>query len=294
MNPVTFNDKFKDCVISTEGKVKWEREIKNAPLVYYQFSIDDVKDKLTGFKEKMDNDEAAHPFPFPVFRGEFHPRDPEEKGKSHLAYFSIIVVSNPEYTEGRVYVKPSNLLNDKHIPVLAFPIVTNFTRGVISGYLKGKWKQLDRIERYTTLKDGTEVDTEDCSREIYECTLKSVFCFCSDAMVPSNHMVEVKPVRDEAKRSIEWQRARTHYTLITHGHPANNRNVQHGQSVPDDCKGEITRMAHNRRAHYRLLRSDRFRFAKGQRVFVRSTWVGPKEWKDEGGKQIYKILEPVI
>jgi hypothetical protein len=113
--------------------------------------------------------------------------------------------------------------------------------------------------------------------------------FALDAMMPSVHIAVVKP--DALGRSIEWQRARTHYTLISHGHPANKPSVQHGERV--NANGELSRMAHNRRAHYRTLRHERYRFARGKSIFVRATWVGPKEWRDQGGKQIYRILEPV-
>jgi hypothetical protein len=60
-----------------------------------------------------------------------------------------------------------------------------------------------------------------------------------------------------------------------------------------DSSAELTRMAHNRRAHQRTLRSERFRYARGKTIWVKATWVGPKEWKDAGGRQIYRILEPV-
>jgi hypothetical protein len=115
--------------------------------------------------------------------------------------------------------------------------------------------------------------------------------FLVSAMAPTTHIATVEPAQNG--KSVAWVRQRTHYTLITHGHPANRREVQSGQRVAGDAKGELHRMAHNRRAHYRILSSDRFRFAKGSRVFVRSAWVGPKEWKDEGGRQIYRILDPV-
>src|SRR5262249_22043072 len=119
----------------------------------------------------------------------------------------------------------------------------------------------------------------------------SVTGFIMDAMLPQVHIAQVQP--DQPHRSVEWIKARTHYTLIAHGHPANRTTIKSGERVQVDQQEELKRMAHNRRAHYRTLRHQRFRFARGKQIFVRDTWVGPKEWKDEGGRQIYKILEPV-
>jgi len=136
---------------------------------------------------------------------------------------------------------------------------------------------------------GMQID--DWLKETWQGVVDSVSGFLMDAMSPTNHIVQVQPVAPS--KSVHWIHARTHYTLITHGHPANKREVTQGERVKSDSAGELTRMAHNRRAHYRTLRSERFRFAKGKRIFVKATWVGPKEWKDEGGKQIYRILEEV-
>jgi len=113
--------------------------------------------------------------------------------------------------------------------------------------------------------------------------------FIASAMSPQVHIATVCPEREH--KSVEWRRARTHYTLITHGHPANKTGILAGARVSSDREGELTRMAHNRRAHYRMLRHERYRYARGKRVFVKASWVGPKEWRDEGGRQVYRILE---
>jgi hypothetical protein len=121
--------------------------------------------------------------------------------------------------------------------------------------------------------------------------LKSLAAFNLSAMSPTNHIVEVTP--NQPCRSVEWIKARTHYTLITHGHPANNPGVSHGARVTADPDQELIRMAHNRRAHPRTYRHKRYTYARGKTRWVKACWVGPKEWKDEGGRQIYRILEPV-
>lgn len=117
--------------------------------------------------------------------------------------------------------------------------------------------------------------------------ISSVAVFLHDAMGSATHIATVRPNRQG--KSVEWIKARTHYTLITHGHPANSRTVRQGDRVTVDEAKELTRMAHNRRAHYRVLKSERYKAAKGQRIFIRATWIGPKSWQDQGGRQIYQI-----
>ncbi len=121
--------------------------------------------------------------------------------------------------------------------------------------------------------------------------MNTLIAFAIDATLPGTHIATVHP--DQPGRSVQWVQARTHYTLISHGHPANNAGVRHGGFVQVDQTAELHRMAHSRRAHFRTLKAERFRFAKGTQVFVRSAWVGPKEWRDGGSRQIYRILEPV-
>lgn len=135
---------------------------------------------------------------------------------------------------------------------------------------------------------------------IIEGTMDSLAGFLIDSTVPTNHIAQVRP--DEPTRSVEWVQARTHYTLITHGHPANQKTVKEGQRVRVDTGKELTRMAGNRIGHYKHLRHPRFKYARNEKrypdkppgtIFVKPCWCGPKEWRDEGGKQIYKILEQI-
>ena len=50
----------------------------------------------------------------------------------------------------------------------------------------------------------------------------------------------------------------------------------------------ISRRAHRRRGHYRTLKAKRYGKRVGERVWVRPTWVGPREWA-WGGVQ-YKVV----
>lgn len=154
--------------------------------------------------------------------------------------------------------------------------------------------------RTSMFASGRWLHSSTASRSLAMGMMDSVAGFVMDSMMPLSHIAEVRP--DEPHRSVEWIKARTHYTLITHGHPANRRDIQEGQRLVRDPEGELKRMAVNRRAHFKQLRHPRYRFALNEQRFpgmpkgtihVKATWVGPKEWREEGGRQIYKILEPV-
>lgn len=110
-----------------------------------------------------------------------------------------------------------------------------------------------------------------------------LFRLSLDFQNPSLHLCRVLP-RGSQGRSVEWVRAREHVVLVHKGHPANRRDVGPGAVVGEG----LQRVAHCRRAHYRMLRSPRFVRKRGSAVWVRSTWVGPTEWRDHSG-QIYQI-----
>jgi hypothetical protein len=108
---------------------------------------------------------------------------------------------------------------------------------------------------------------------------------CIDFMNPHFFLCRKSPI--QTGRSAEWIKAREHYVLIHKTHPANRAGaVGVFQKTDSSC----TRSAHSRRAHYRLLRSPKFKNKVGQKVWVKSTWVGPREWSDSSN-QIYRIIE---
>lgn len=102
---------------------------------------------------------------------------------------------------------------------------------------------------------------------------------------PHLHLCKKAPTIPSGK-TVTWQKAREHYVLLHKNHAANSRGAN-GKRVIQDSNPN--RCAHSRRAHYRLLSSPRFKNRVGQRVWVKSSWVGPKEWEDRSG-QIYKIV----
>jgi len=112
-----------------------------------------------------------------------------------------------------------------------------------------------------------------------------------DYMAPSNHIVSIRP--EKQGKSVEWTKSREHYTIIHRSHSANNKKIPMGSTVEQNSGRTITRIAHSRRAHLRILRSPKFkRDANGdfKKLTIQESWVGPKEWRDGSG-QIYKIVD---
>lgn len=138
-----------------------------------------------------------------------------------------------------------------------------------------------------------EICSKSNNRGIYDFSLEimtSICWFFREITSPTNFIAKVEP--DKKGKSVEWRESRSHYVIIDRGHPANSKSITHGATVEDDPEARRTRMAHSRRAHTRVLRSERFRRARGRKIWVKSCWVGPKEWKDAGS--IYRIEHDAV
>ena len=94
------------------------------------------------------------------------------------------------------------------------------------------------------------------------------------------------PREKQVGKSAEWVRARTYYTVVHRRHAANSKGVERGAMVADNS---CVKTAHSRRAHFRVLRSEKWGASMGKRIMVRACWVGPKEWIDSESKQVYTI-----
>lgn len=101
---------------------------------------------------------------------------------------------------------------------------------------------------------------------------------------PANHIVVVEPKNPE-KRSVQWVMSKSHYLVL---HAADAKQAENRQGFTDSTQ-VLTRSAHNRRAHFRTLNSDRYVHMKGQKIWIRSAWVGPKEWIGSD-KKVYRVV----
>jgi len=116
-----------------------------------------------------------------------------------------------------------------------------------------------------------------------------VLNICNDFNNPSLYLCSRRPYLPNGK-SVVWQKAREHYVFIHKTHAANRRENLGTKTIHDGPF--VDRASHSRRAHFRLLSSPRYKAKRGQRIWVQSAWVGPKEWSDHSG-QIYKIVDRV-
>ena len=110
--------------------------------------------------------------------------------------------------------------------------------------------------------------------------------FFAEVQSPANFVARVHPKAQG--KSVTWTGCRTHFVVIHKSHPANKPELFAGASVIED-EGYTNRQAHSRRAHFRVLRSPRFRHKTGQRIWVKSAWIGPREWQQ--ASSIYRIHE---
>lgn len=311
MNVVRFNDPFVEALATKP--VTLERDLmeswQTAPLFDVQLpesvAVESADAVMLSWVDDKSQDQLPEvirePWPFPCLRASLTLKPDNHESRHPIWMTEIKAMSGVHLIAGQTddgAVVLFHAMNSKGLgrdePMFLFHLSPDGSMSFDAVYVR-RYGWLPPNRWYLIMNAGGEPVSIDHFRKMTGRVIASVLivfaAFLASAMSPQNHMVTVTP--NQPHRSIQWLQARTHYTLITHGHPANRPTIQHGERVQSDEQGELTRMAHNRRAHYRTLRSERFRYARGKRIFVRATWVGPKEWKDAGGKQIYHILEPV-
>lgn len=133
---------------------------------------------------------------------------------------------------------------------------------------------------------GIDVVDFEGAMELAQVNLRVIVHFCMDSMLSGNFIAEVTPKPPSDKPNhVKWAQSQKHYVIV---HRKDRMNSVGAVPSPDGKKTTEIRMAHTRRAHMRILRSARFKEKQGQRVFVKSCWVGPAEWKINNS--IYKIL----
>lgn len=306
MNVIRFNEPFEAAIKAwphgTDGMAinpfsKWER----SPLFQYFTTRAKEKERVAEMAEGGSRLEACD-WPFNTFRLSLsqHSEKPwMEKGiECGKGYYRIDAVTTK--VGERVYILANVIQLYDETPE-TITMARRYRPLII--YMGDCYSSLDNPAAYwfktNTFAGGRWLNGK-VAGELSEGVMDSVAGFILDSMVPTNHIAEVRP--DEPHRSVEWVKARSHYTLITHGHPANRRSVKHGARVRVDTSEEIRRMSGNRKGHYKQLRHPRYKYALNEKrypdrpkgtIYVRPTWCGPREWRDEGGKQIYKILEPL-
>lgn len=124
----------------------------------------------------------------------------------------------------------------------------------------------------------------DMVRDVCNMPRDILFRFIVDVHAANHAVVSACPAKQG--KSVEWVQSRTHYLILTRKQAQLCQQTKRGPTAH-----EIKRSAHARRAHFRVLRAARFKNKLGQRVRVKSCWVGPVEWAGADGK-VYKIHNP--
>lgn len=132
---------------------------------------------------------------------------------------------------------------------------------------------------YLLDKNGKIVRDDDATRVLYPMLVEHLWHYAYPQFQP----VSVSPDDSISKdRSTEWKQARSFYSVV-------HRRSGTGNGLPHTGKRSDILTAHARRAHVRVLRSAKWGKNQGKTVWVRSAWVGPKEWHDTSAKQVYRI-----
>lgn len=290
MNPTTFNDHFERGLkrISDTFQGLKPQTLLNAPLFYHE-------DGATMWDPSEENEYVRDEvrllkLPFPTVRLLLKSTD----GQNRYTSTTAIIVSRLEPKATKAPYPIMSIIGN------VVEVIDKTQPG--KKYKGGIQKELIAILRTEGTNPGKhtimgcklnpktgEAQTMEQSplQEFADYAWEILTKFAIDALSPANHIAASSPNKPE--RSVEWKKARTHYIILNRSHPANK--VGMTGKIEHDQNKAIERIAHARRAHYRLLKSEKFRNKRGKRIFIRSTWIGPKEWEDTKGN-IYIIQEP--
>lgn len=281
MNPVTFNNSlsvFEQTVPGKDAKAML-RAMAESPLIKWCDSTDDGLNKADFSDAFFEN--SCPRLPFEKFRVDsvYHFK---ENGICGVGRFKAWLAQdgaskNPGYS---VVIEPQSDESGTLVSqgVRPFLLVAHFQ---VAGE-KVKWSH------YSFDIKSCKIFPKESGAPMLAALCYDWVCkLCIDFYNPHLYLCKTHPPIPQGK-SVAWQKAREHFVLLHKSHSANKAEAV-GKKVIEDG-GTVDRAAHSRRAHFRLLRSPRFRHKQGARVWVKSAWCGPKEWSDRSG-QIYKIIE---
>jgi len=277
MNTITFNRELKavsDFIMKSEdGKKSWttlESDVLDAPIFIWDDLEDDKLMSIPYYSDVLQKIESEpNILPFRFIR--LYVRANATDTKLGMKGLKIWIQHKDEVMTIRAYMDGTVFRKDHMIH-----ITTIRGRNSISNALRVGNEFL-----------STRVLTENpMLKNHFNAIMTSIAWFIREVSSPSNFVASVSP--DKHGRTVEWIKARTHYVVINKAHPANRPDIALGDKVA--TTGDyIKRQAHSRRAHARVLRSQRFRHKVGHTIRVKACWVGPCEWKQFGS--IYRMMK---
>lgn len=147
--------------------------------------------------------------------------------------------------------------------------------------------EVTRIFGATKKEIAFSMSGNECPDSIIHGCLRNAACGIEELMMlntPDRFVLEIAPARARSPEGKKIPRSddRPRYTIL---HPHEIRKVM-GLPEPSGEKRGSPR-PHERRAHTRTFRSERYKEAKGRTVIVPATWVGPSESVYQGRR--YKV-----
>jgi hypothetical protein len=126
------------------------------------------------------------------------------------------------------------------------------------------------------IKDARDVEQASLNREasihIHTALEEIMFFNTPDRFVMESTPVGKAATKNKNKKKILRSDQRPRYTLLR---PSEIRGVMGIEAPAPGDKN--TPRPHERRRHYRTFRAERYKAAKGKRIVVEATWVGPQE-----------------
>ena len=267
MNPVTFNEVLKTYKVpKKDEKADWElvfnyflNDTGSAPIFIWEGPAD-YSDKYHGYSLFSLLREGKHVRPF-----------------NRLRLFFRVVVNGVSITE-KVWIAYDD---SKLHCLIEIPHWPAFVRVSVIDLEEETFNYEILYQGHTIFSSPPSVENNTVAFN----ALTLVGWFLQDVNCPTNFVASVTP--NKQGKSIEWLKARTHYVILNRKHPANTKGLTSGVKVVNTPQS-LKRQAHCRRAHTRLLSNPRYKGKVGIRINVRATWVGPKEWEQEGSIYVLK------
>jgi len=142
--------------------------------------------------------------------------------------------------------------------------------------------------------EGWEEVSERIAKRGHRSFILEVLTDLADFLITVNssgNFIAKTYLASENKKPIKFLEPRIQYVIID----KNKKKLALRDRLDDTKKKKggsysiKSRVAHNRRGHQRVLRSDYYKNKQGQTVWVKEAWIGPSKWKH--GNSIYEIVD---
>jgi hypothetical protein len=273
MNIISFNQWLKSALSSLPSDLIKMRidDVLNAPLIVVNSRAFEGSENELQYA--WNTDKKTLNYPFKVFR--------------YCETYPCPTIGRDDVTWGFIAIDAKenaflSLFWSKDVSIYALRYVYDMQMLGDTLHMRSEPVAIFRNGEVIIPTNAQKIQTHISDINVAGCELRMI----ANIIYPSVHLIRVR--ENKPSKSVEWHQAREHYVAMRGDRDAFTVD---GQVIRAPKSADfIQRAAHNRRGHFRLLRSDRYTSAKGKRIFIRDAWIGPTEWQPEGGKQIYKVM----